>query len=113
MPISATVRAQTEKVYKPSEDTDITLPRVIRQVKPYYTPQAMEAKIQGVVHLAVVVLASGDVGDVVVSRSLDKEHGLDEEAIKAARQWKFSPGTRQGKAVAVEVTIELTFTLKD
>ena len=33
-------------------------------------------------------------------------------AIKAARQWKFSPGTRMGQAVPVLITIELTFTLR-
>jgi TonB family protein len=112
MPIGATVQAQAEKVYKPADDASITLPSVLREVRPYYTPGAMEAKIQGVVWMAVVVLASGDVGDVVVSRSLDKEHGLDDEAVKAVRQWKFTPGTKDGKAVPVEVTIQMAFTLK-
>jgi TonB family protein len=37
--------------------------------------------------------------------------GLDEEAIKAAKQWKFAPGTRNGEPVPVMVSIELTFTL--
>ena len=113
MPISTTVQAQSERIYKPSEDASITLPRVVEQVKPYYTPAAMEAKIQGIVWMAVVVLASGDVGEVTVTRSLDKEHGLDDEAVKAVRQWKFSPATKDGRAVAVEVTIQMAFTLKD
>jgi TonB family protein len=112
IPISATLQAQTEKVYKPGKATGVTLPRVVREVKPTYTPEAMQAKIQGTVWMKVVVLASGDVGEVTVSRSLDKEHGLDEQAINAARQWKFKPGTKEGKPVRVEVTIEMTFTLK-
>ena len=47
-----------------------------------------------------------------VVRSLDSTFGLDEEALKAAKQWRFAPGTRFGQAVAVLVTIELTFTLR-
>ena len=50
--------------------------------------------------------------DVQISKSLDAEYGLDQQAIKAAKQWKFKPGTREGTPVAVEVTIEMTFTLK-
>jgi len=38
--------------------------------------------------------------------------GLDLEAMKAARQWRFRPGTRLGEPVAVQVVIELTFTLR-
>ena len=50
--------------------------------------------------------------DIEVTRSLDTEFGLDQAAIDAARQWKFRPGRKDGKAVAVRITIELTFTLQ-
>jgi TonB family protein len=112
MPLSAAPQAQAEKVYKPGRDRGVTVPRVVKEVKPVYTPAALQAKIQGTVWLAVIVLASGDVGDVIVSQSLDTEHGLDQQAIDATRQWKFEPATREGKPVPVEVTIEMTFTLK-
>jgi TonB family protein len=112
IPMGARLQAQTERVYKPGEDAGITLPRAVREVKPVYTPEAMQARIQGSVWMRVVVLASGDVGEITVSRSLDDEHGLDQQAINATRQWKFEPGTREGKPVPVEVTIEMTFTLK-
>ena len=72
----------------------------------------MEEKIQGSVWLECVVGETGDVGDVEVTRSLDTEYGLDQAAIDAARQWKFKPGTKDGKPVAVRITIELTFTLR-
>src|SRR5450759_4506282 len=47
-----------------------------------------------------------------IVKSLDPVFGLDQEAIKAAKQWRFAPGKRQGQPVAVLVSIELTFTLR-
>jgi TonB family protein len=52
------------------------------------------------------------VGDVQVVRSLDPTFGLDQQAVVAARKWRFAPGTRLGEAVPVLITIELTFTLR-
>jgi protein TonB len=97
-------------VYRPG--SGVTLPRVLREVKPQYTSDAMRAKVQGTVLLQCVVKPDGSVGDVQVVRSLDSAFGLDLEAIKAARQWRFAPGTRLGEPVPVLVTIELTFTLR-
>jgi protein TonB len=81
-------------------------------VKPQYTSDAMRAKIQGAVLLQCTVRPDGSVTDIQVMRSLDPRFGLDEEAIKAARQWRFAPGTRMGQPVSVQITIELTFTLR-
>jgi TonB family protein len=112
VPMGATPQGQAEKVYKPGQETGVTLPRVVTEVKPEYTAAAMQARIQGTVWMTAVVLTSGDVGEVAVVKSLDTEHGLDQQAVDAVRRWKFEPGTREGKPVAVEVTIEMTFTLK-
>ena len=108
-PMFATLQAQSV-VYKPGNG--VSLPKVVREVKPKYTSQAMQAKIQGSVWLECVVNEQGDISDVEVTRSLDTEYGLDQEAIAAARQWKFEPARKDGKAVPVRITIELTFTLK-
>jgi TonB family protein len=89
----------------------VTLPRVIREVKPQYTADAMRAQIQGEVILECIALPDGTVGDVRIVKSLDPTFGLDQEAIRAAKQWRFQPGTRDGVAVPVVLTIELTFTL--
>ena len=97
-------------VYRPGNG--VTLPRLIREVKPQYTSDAMRAKVQGMVLLECVVRPDGSVGDIQVVRSLDSTFGLDQEAINAARQWRFAPGTRMGEPVSVLVTIELTFTLR-
>jgi protein TonB len=105
------VRAQdAPQVYRPGND--VTLPILVREVPPGYTHAAMPQRIEGTVLLEAVVKADGLVGDVTVVRSLDAEYGLDEEAVKAARMWEFKPGTREGKPVAVLITIELKFTLK-
>jgi len=90
----------------------VVLPKLIRDVKPQYTADAMRAKVQGSVWLECIVLPDGTVGKVQVIRSLDPTFGLDQEAIKAAKQWRFAPGTRFGEPVAVLVTLELTFTLR-
>ena len=96
--------------YRPGNG--VLLPQPLREVKPQYTADAMRAKVQGAVVLECVVLPDGTVGSVEVVRSLDSTFGLDQEAIKAAKQWRFRPGTRFGEPVAVLVTIELTFTLR-
>jgi TonB family protein len=97
-------------VYQPGNG--VTLPTVVREIKPQYTSEAMRAKVQGTVLLQAVVLADGTVGPVEVVKSLDSAFGLDEEAIKAAKRWLFRPGTRFGEPVNVLVTIQLDFTLR-
>ncbi len=97
-------------VYRPGND--VAPPRLLREVKPQYTAEAMRAKIQGTVWLEVVVLPDGTVGDVTVTKSLDPVFGLDAQAIAAAQQWRFAPGTRFGEPVSVLVGLELFFNLR-
>ncbi len=97
-------------VYRPGNG--VTTPVVLREVKPAYTSDAMRAKVQGSVWLECIVKPDGSVGDVKVIRSLDSTFGLDLEAIKAARQWRFRPGMRMGEPVSVQVIIQLDFTLR-
>jgi TonB family protein len=97
-------------VYRPGNG--VTLPRVLHEERPQYTSDAMRAKVQGTVLLECVVKPDGSVGDVQVIRSLDPTFGLDQQAVIAARKWRFAPGTRLGEPVPVLITIELTFTLR-
>ena len=90
----------------------VTPPQPIKIVKAVYTPQGRAARIEGVVVLEAIVLPDGTVGDdVKVTRSLDTKYGLDEQAVKATKQWKFKPATRDGKPVACPVAIEQDFHL--
>ena len=97
-------------VFRPGNGVET--PRMLRNVTPNYTAEAMRAKVQGIVLVEAVVLPDGSVGEVTVIRSLDKVFGLDDEAVKAARRMRFLPGTRFGEPVAVLVTIELSFALR-
>jgi TonB family protein len=90
----------------------IIMPVPLTRINPEYTSAAMTARIQGVVVMTAVVKADGTVGDVQVTKSLDKELGLDDQAVAAVRQWKFRPGTKNGEPVAVQVVIETEFTLR-
>ena len=110
-PLQSSGGQRGARVYD-SKEKGVTLPRIVREVKPQYTQAAMDAHIQGTVMLAMVVEADGTVGDVRITRSLDPMFGLDEQAVKAASQWRFRAGTKDGKPVAVRVEVELTFTLK-
>ena len=95
-----------------SDDPDVSLPVVISEVRPSYTPAALEARIEGEVLLSAVVLTDGTVGEVTVTKSLDRDYGLDDQAVSALKQWRFKPGTKKGQPVAVRVDVEIKFTLK-
>jgi TonB family protein len=98
-----------DQVYKPGDG--VTTPTVVKDVKPNYTPDAMRRRVQGLVGLSCVVRADGNVGECRVTRPLDAE--LDQEALRVAKQWQFKPGTKDGKPVAVEVSIDMSFTMRD
>jgi periplasmic protein TonB len=89
----------------------VTNPTVIKQVDPSYTSDAMRAKIQGEVWLEAVVQPNGLLTDIKVVKSLDRQYGLDQAAIEAARKWLFAPGKKEGKPVPVRITVQMDFRL--
>jgi TonB family protein len=95
------------------ESQGVTSPVLVREAKPNYSAAAMRARIQGAVLLECVVMPDGSVGDVRVVRSLDPLYGLDKEAVKTVKQWRFRPGMKGGAPVPVLVMVEMSFTLKD
>ena len=66
---------------------------LVKEVKPQYTPEARAAKIEGEVQMSASS-RDGTVGDVKITQSLDSKLGLDDEAVKAAKQWLFEPGRK-------------------
>jgi protein TonB len=107
---AAAVQAQGDAVYTPGDG--VSLPQVVKQVKAEYTSEAMRQMIEGVVVLDVVVKSDGTVGDVAVKQSVDAVYGLDENAVKAMKQWVFKAGTKDGKAVNVRVDVRMNFSLR-
>jgi TonB family protein len=97
-----------DQVYKPGDG--VTTPTLVKDVKPNYTPEAMRRKVQGMIGLSCVVQADGQVGECRVTRPLDAE--LDQEAVRVAKLWQFKPGTKDGQPVAVEIAIEMSFTMR-
>jgi TonB family protein len=87
-----------------------TSPRLLEQVKPSYSENAMRAKVQGIVTMEAVVMLDGSIGAVKVVRSLHPE--LDATAVGTVRHWKFAPAMVDGKAVASLVVIEMQFMLR-
>ena len=94
------------------KDPGVTLPKVISEVKPQYTADALRAKIQGTLIMTAVVRTDGAPGDIEITKSLDTKYGLDKQAVAALRQWRFEPGLKDGKPVPVRVTVEMRFKLK-
>jgi protein TonB len=94
--------------YRPGSGIDP--PVLLREVKPLYTEEARRRGITGEVVLEIVVRADGAVGDVRLLEGLG--YGLDQRAIDAVRQWRFSPARRQGRPVDVLVEVAVEFRLR-
>lgn len=92
-------------------DPGVTAPVAVKQVRPRYPSGSSQGESSWVVLLDAVVLADGTVGEVTVTKSGGKA-AYDEAAVEAARQWTFKPGRREGRAVAVRVPLEMTYTRK-
>jgi protein TonB len=90
----------------------MTLPVVLADAKPVYTPEAMRMGIYGDVVVDAVVEVDGSVREATIVQSIDDRYGLDDAAVRAAKQFKFKPATMNGKPVRSVVTIEMTFTLR-
>jgi TonB family protein len=94
-------------------DKDVTAPTIKGKVpQPNYTRDAMDHHIAGRAVVQALVGVDGVVENVRLLKSLDPKFGLDQEAVKCARTWTFNPATKNGVAVRMAVTIELSFTLK-
>jgi TonB family protein len=87
----------------------VSPPSILYKVEPEYSEEARKAKFQGTVLLFVVVDEKGMPRDIKILRPLGL--GLDQKAVEAVEKWKFSPGKKDGKPVAVQAQIEVNFRL--
>jgi periplasmic protein TonB len=108
--VTLSVSAQTpapadEPVY--DQGNGVSSPRLTKEVVVQYTSRAMREKVHGTIKLKCVVSSDGTTRNVEIVSRLDEE--LDDKAVAALRQWEFEPGQREGKPVAVRITVEMTF----
>lgn len=82
---------------------------VLSKVKAQYTDKARRNNIQGSVTLRVMFLANGGIGEIEVIKELD--HGLTEQAIKAAKKIVFLPQRIDGKPVTTSRPVTFTFNI--
>jgi periplasmic protein TonB len=87
----------------------VSAPRAVSTPDPEYSEEARKAKYQGTCVLWLIVGPDGKPRDIKVTRSLGL--GLDEKAIEAVRKWMFEPAMKDGKPVAVQINVEVSFRL--
>jgi protein TonB len=90
----------------------VTTPIELRKGMAQYTTEAMRARAQGAISVECVVQPNGVCSNIRVVHAFNPTFGLDQEAIKAAAQWRFRPGMRGGLPVPVLVTLEIAFALR-
>jgi TonB family protein len=98
-----------EPIYRANPGSGVSLPHATYQPDPEYSEEARELKHQGTVLISLVVDASGTPIDLQIQRPTGL--GLDEKAVAAASTWKFEPAQKDGKPVAVAISIEIQFNL--
>ena len=84
--------------------------RSIHYVQPEYPELARRARLAGVVILEAIIDKEGNVKDLKVLRGLGL--GLDEAAVRAVSQWKYTPTFYNGRPVEVILTVTVNFQLQ-
>jgi periplasmic protein TonB len=84
-------------------------PARVYNVNPVYPEAARIARVQGIVVIEAVISPTGDVVDAKVLRSRPL---LDEAALAAVRQWRYTPSLLNGSPVPVVMTVTVNFTLQ-
>lgn len=82
---------------------------ILAKPRPAYTPEGRSLHIEGEVAIEVLFAASGEVRILRIVRGLG--HGLDENAVTAARGIRFRPAERAGRPVDTKGTVHITFEL--
>ena len=80
----------------------ITRPRLLRQVPPVYTAEAMEKHVEGRAILKCVVTTDGSLENCRVLKGLP---GMDEAILAAVLQWRYSPALFEGRPVKIQYVV--------
>jgi periplasmic protein TonB len=101
--IALAAQAQDEAVFQVGPG--ITPPRVVQQTQPDHPAKGF--RISGTVLIGLVVTSKGEPKEVHVVKSLEKD--VDQSAVDAVMKWRFDPAKKEGKPVAVRVSVEIRF----
>lgn len=88
---------------------NIKPPTKIHDVRPVYPDIALAARVSGVVILETLIGPDGSVHDARVLRSIPL---LDQAALDAVMQWRFTPTLLNGQPVPVIMTVTVNFTVE-
>lgn len=88
---------------------EVRPPTKIRDAAPVYPAIAQSARISGVVIIQATIGVDGAVIDATVLRSVPL---LDQAALEAVRQWRYTPSSLNGQPVAVVMTVTVNFQLR-
>lgn len=103
---SAAIGASTATVHVSAKEME---KNVISKEPPKYPADAKQAGIQGKVVLSAVINEKGDVEQLKV---VSGPKQLQQSALDAVQHWKYKPYQVHGQPVAVQTTINITYTLK-
>ena len=87
----------------------IKAPTKIRDVRPVYPAVAQAARVQGVVIIEARIEPDGSVSRPRILRSIPL---LDEAALDAVSQWRFTPTLLNGNPIPVIMTLTVNFSLE-
>ncbi len=90
---------------------DVQESKLIYKVNPVYPEQAKAERMEGPVHLQVTINEEGLVSGIIVSPG--NYEVLEEAAIDAVKQWKYSPTLMNGEPVPVFADVTVVFQLRD
>jgi protein TonB len=89
---------------------DAVPPKLIKKVAPEYPRDEQAARVEGRVVMEIVVTPEGCVGDLQVPKS--DNAAFSYEALWAVSRWRYEPAKKDGKAVAVYVTVVVDFKMR-
>jgi TonB family protein len=102
-------KAALERLSPVRLGANIKAPVKVRDVKPVYPAEAQVNRIQGVVILEAIIDTDGTIAAARVLKSIPE---LDEAALDAVRQWKFTPTLLNGSPIGLVMTTTVNFTLQ-
>jgi TonB family protein len=86
-------------------------PKAVKRVTPTYPDSARRNGIEGIVYVSALIDEQGAVRKAVVQKRVDGVPEFEKASLDAAKQWTFTPVTKDKKPVEVWVTIPFRFKL--